>query len=161
MSYWIRPARSEDMDEIVELNDLTFGSKAEGRIVRKLEADGDGVLSLVASDDNEIVGHLQFFRLKVDGVPVAVGLGPMSVHPELQKTGIGSGLIQMGLMALEGAGEGLVFVLGHPDYYSKFGFSAESAAPFEAPWSGEAFMALRLSEAAPSSGQLTYPLAFG
>lgn len=161
MSFWIRPSRPEDLDEIVALNELAFGGKAEGDIVRKLAASGDRVLSLVASDDNRIVGHIEFFRIKVDGAPVAVGLGPMSVHPDLQKTGIGSGLIQMGLMAVEGAGERLVFVLGHKDYYPRFGFSAEAAGPFDAEWSGEAFMALVLSDAAPASGRLTYPAAFG
>ena len=161
MSFWIRPSRAEDLDEIVALNDLAFGGREEGEIVRKLAESGDQVLSLVASDDNRIVGHVEFFRILVDGEPVAVGLGPMSVHPDLQKSGIGSGLIQMGLMALEGAGESIVFVLGHPEYYPRFGFSAELAEPFEADWSGEAFMALVLSGAAPASGRLTYPAAFG
>ena len=161
MSFWIRPAREEDMDEIVALNDLAFGGKEEGRIVRELAKSGESLLSLVASDDNIIAGHIQFFRIGMDGAPGAVGLGPMSVHPDFQKTGIGSGLIQMGLMALEGAGEQIVFVLGHPDYYPRFGFSAELARPFTCKWSGEAFMALRLGPAAPASGQLTYPAAFG
>ncbi|MBR9806891.1 MAG: N-acetyltransferase [Alphaproteobacteria bacterium] len=160
MSFWIRPAHEEDLDEIVALNDLAFGGKAEGRIVRELAKSGESVLSLVASDDAGIVGHLQFFRVHVDGAP-AVGLGPMSVHPDFQNTGIGSGLIQMGLMALEGSGESLVFVLGHPDYYPRFGFSAEVAAPYESDWSGEAFMALQLSDEAPAPGRLTYPAAFG
>ena len=160
MSFWIRPAHEEDLEEIVALNDLAFGDKAEGRIVRKLAKSGESVLSLVASDDAGIVGHIQFFRIDVEGAP-AVGLGPMSVHPDFQNTGIGSGLIQMGLMALEGAGESLVFVLGHPEYYPRFGFSAEEAAPYQADWSGEAFMALQLSDEAPASGRLTYPAAFG
>ncbi len=160
MSFWIRPAREEDLDDIVALNDLAFGGEEEGRIVRELAGGGHGVLSLVASDEAGLVGHVQFFRLHVDDAP-AVGLGPMSVHPDFQKTGIGSGLIQMGLMALEGAGESLVFVLGHPAYYTRFGFSAEAARPYEAKWSGEAFMALRLSDEAPASGRLTYPAAFG
>ena len=161
MSFWIRPAREEDLEEIVALNDLAFGGKAEGRMVRDLAKSGESVLSLVASDDKAIAGHIQFFRMQLDGEPVAVGLGPMSVHPDFQKTGIGSGLIQMGLMALEGAGEQIVFVLGHPEYYPRFGFSADLAQPFECKWSGEAFMALRLDPAAPTSGRLTYPAAFG
>jgi putative acetyltransferase len=161
MSFWIRPARDEDLDEIVALNDVAFGGKDEGRIVRALAKNGESVLSLVASDDQAIAGHIQFFRIQIDGEPIAVGLGPMSVHPDFQKTGIGSGLIQMGLMALEGAGEQIVFVLGHPEYYPRFGFSAEVAAPFESKWAGDAFMALRLDPAAPTSGRLTYPATFG
>ncbi|MDX1292656.1 MAG: N-acetyltransferase [Hyphomonas sp.] len=158
---WIRPARADDLEEIVALNDLAFGGKAEGRIVRRLGKDGDSLLSLVATDEHRIVAHLQFFRILVDGKPVAVGLGPMSVHPDIQKSGIGSGLLQMGLMALEGRAESLVFVLGHETYYPRFGFSAAEAAPFEAEWSGPSFMALRLNEGAPASGRLTYPPAFG
>ena len=162
MSYWIRPAQAEDMEEIIALTDLAFGGKDEGRIVRKLAKDGDSVLSLVASDDHKILGHIQFFRILVDGEPAAVGLGPMSVHPGFQKTGIGSGLIQMSLMALEGAGEGLVFVLGHPEFYPRFGFIPDMAEAFDSPWKGNpAFMALPLSECAPTSGELTYPPAFG
>lgn len=161
MSFWIRPAREDDLEEIIALNDLAFGGRDEGKIVRALSKGEDSVLSLVASDDNLIVGHIQFFRIRIDGAPVAVGLGPMSVHPDFQKSGIGSGLIQMGLMALEGAGEQIVFVLGHPEYYPRFGFSADLAAPFESEWSGEAFMALRLHPDAPASGRLTYPPAFG
>lgn len=161
MSTWIRPARPDDLDEIVALNDAAFGGTAEGRIVRQLEKDGDSVLSLVASDDDRLLGHIQFFRILVDGEPIAVGLGPMATLPEVQRSGIGSGLIQMGLMALEGAGEQIVFVLGHTDYYPRFGFSAELAAPFKAPWSGDAFMALALADDAPQAGQLTYPAAFG
>jgi len=58
-------------------------------------------------------------------------------------------------------GEQIVFVLGHPEYYPRFGFSADLAAPFDSDWSGEAFMALRLHPNAPASGRLTYPPAFG
>ena len=161
MTRWIRPAQTDDLDGIVALCDLAFGSKDEGEIVRALAGTPDDLLSLVASDDKRLIGHIQFFRIQVDGTPRAVGLGPMAVHPDVQKTGIGGGLIQMGLMALEGSGEDIVFVLGHPDYYPKFGFTPEAAAPFSAPWSGPAFMALALSEAAPTAGELTYPPAFG
>ncbi len=161
MSTWIRPAHAEDIDEIAALNDVAFKGSAEGKIVRKLKRDGDSVLSLIAHDDSRIVGHIEFFRILVDDAPLAVGLGPMSVLPGRQKQGIGSGLVRTGLLALEGAGENLVFVLGHADYYPRFGFSADAALPFSAPWSGPAFMARRLADAAPASGTLTYPSAFG
>ena len=160
MSTWIRPAHAEDIDEIAKLNDAAFGQSAEGKIVRRLKRDGDSVLSLIAHDDSRIVGHVEFFRILVDSAPLAVGLGPMSVLPDRQKQGIGSGLVRTGLLALEGAGESLVFVLGHPDYYPRFGFSADAALPFAAPWSGPAFMALRLTDDAPMAGTLAFPAAF-
>ena len=160
MSIWIRPAHADDIDEIAKLNDAAFGQPAEGKIVRRLKRDGDSLLSLVAHDDSRIVGHVEFSRVLVDGAPLAVTLAPVSVLPGVQKRGIGSGLIRTGLLALEGAGESLVFVLGHADYYPRFGFSAEAAAPFDAPWSGPHFMAKRLADSAPVAGTLTYPAAF-
>ena len=161
MDVWIRAARPTDMDAIAALNDIAFGGPDEGRIVRALHADGDSVLSLVAMDGEEIAGHIEFFRVRVNGAPLAVGLGPMSAKPGLQKQGVGSDLIRLGLAALEGAGETIVFVLGHGTYYPKFGFSEAAAKPFTAPWSGPHFMALRLVPGGPETGSLTYPKAFG
>ena len=158
---WIRPARAEDADAIIALNDTAFGTPDEAKIVTQLLADGDSLASLIAHNDREILGHIQFFRILVDGKDIAAGLGPMSVAPERQKSGIGRGLIKLGMTMIEGQGRELVFVLGHPDYYPKFGFSPEVAARYEAPWSGPAFMGIELSETAPRSGKLTYPKAFG
>lgn len=162
---WIRRSMPEDMDAIAALNDATFGlafnSHDESRLIRQLHADGDSLLSLVAFENEEMVGHIQFFRILIDGAPLGAGLGPMSARPGLQKQGIGSGLIRLGLAALEGAGETVVFVLGHPAYYPKFGFTPEAATPFACKWSGPHFMARRLAEGGPESGALTYPAAFG
>jgi len=157
---WIRQATNDDDETITALNDLAFGGPDEARIVRQLAADGDSLSSLVVHNDREIVGHIQFFRILVEGADIAAGLGPMCVHPDHQKRGIGGGLIRIGLTLMEGAGRNLVFVLGHPDYYPKFGFDAALAEPFSAPWAGEAFMALRFREDGPSAGALTYPSAF-
>lgn len=158
---WMRLTRPEDMDAIVALNDAAFGGKEEGAITRRLHADGDSLLSLIAHRNEEIVGHIEFFRILIDGQPSAVGLGPMSVKPGVQGQGIGAGLVRMGLIPLSARAETIVFVLGHPDYYPKFGFSAEAAAPFTAPWSGPAFMAKVINPGAPEAGELTYPAAFG
>ena len=161
MDIWIRPSRPEHMDAIAAVNDAAFGGPEESRITRALHADGDSLLSLVATGNIEIVGHIEFFRIWIDGAAVGVGLGPMSVLPELQKTGVGASLIRLGLAALEGAGETIVFVLGHDTYYPKFGFTEAAASPFSAPWSGPHFMALRLGKGGPETGTLTYPKAFG
>ena len=158
---WMRLTRPEDMDAVAALNDAAFGGLDEAAITRRLHADGDSLLSLIAHRNEEIVGHIEFFRILIDGAPAGVGLGPMSVKPGLQGQGIGSGLIRMGLIPLGGRNETIVFVLGHPDYYPKFGFSAETAAPFSAPWSGPAFMAKVINPGAPAAGELTYPAAFG
>ncbi|WP_300396692.1 N-acetyltransferase [Henriciella sp.] len=157
---WIRPAREEDAAAIAALNDDAFGTPDEARILAQLAEDGDSLASLVAHDDREILGHIQFFRILVDGRDIAAGLGPMSVSPERQGRGIGRGLIKLGMTMMEGQARQLIFVLGHMDYYPKFGFSADVAARYEAPWSGPAFMGIELSEEAPRNGPLTYPKAF-
>ena len=157
---WTRLARPEDADAIAALNTEAFGSPAEANIVARLAADGDSLASLVAHDDRDILGHIQFFRILVDGNDIAAGLGPMSVKPGRQASGIGRGLIKLGMTMMEGQGRGLVFVLGHADYYPKFGFSPAVAARYQAPWSGPAFMGIELREDAPREGELTYPKAF-
>jgi putative acetyltransferase len=158
---WIRRLRPEDLDAVAALNTTTFKGPEEAAIIRRLHADNDTLLSLVVHHHDEIVGHIEFFRILIDGRPSAVGLGPMCVLPGVQGQGIGSALVRMGLVVMAGRGESIVFVLGHPDFYGELGFSAEAARPFTAPWSGPAFMARIINDGAPASGELTYPAAFG
>lgn len=157
---WIRQARPEDADAIAALNTEAFGTPGEAQIVARLAQDGDSLASLIAHDDREVLGHIQFFRILVDGRDIAAGLGPMCARPGRQKQGIGRGLIKLGMTMMEGQERALVFVLGHTGYYPKFGFSPAVAARYTAPWSGEAFMGIELSETAPRAGDLTYPKAF-
>ncbi len=158
---WIRSARAEDDEAIGALNKAAFGGPDEAEIITRLAADGDSLYSLVAHNDREILGHIQFFRISVDGSDVAAGLGPMAVLPQYQKSGIGSGLVKLGLTLMQGSGRGLIFVLGHRQYYPRFGFSPEAALAFAARWSGPAFMAQRFGDDGVQSGKLTYPAAFG
>ena len=158
---WIRPATPDDAETITALTDAAFGTPEEAQIITKLAADGDSLASLVAHNDRDILGHIQFFKILIDGEDIACGLGPVSAHPEVQGRGIGAGLIRFGLTLMEGAGRTHCFLLGHKDYYPRFGFSAELAAQFESPWSGPHFMAKQLLDDAPQSGRLTYPDAFG
>ena len=164
IDFWTRASRPEDMDAIAALSDeafgLTFNSQHESRIIRQMHADGDSLVSLIAENDKGLVGHIEFFRILIDGQPTGAGLGPMSVKPGLQQSGIGSYLVRSGLEELDMLGETIVFVLGHKKYYPRFGFEAEKAAPFTAPWSGPHFMAIRLAPGGPASGTLTYPRAF-
>lgn len=157
---WIRQVRDEDADAVAALNDLAFGGSDESRIVSELAASGDSLASLIAHDDREILGHIQFFPIQIDGADVAAGLGPMSVRPDVQRQGIGAGLIRFGLTLMEGRGRQIIFVLGHPEYYPRFGFDAGLAAQFSANWSGPAFMARRLQPESVEGGNLTYPPAF-
>lgn len=102
-------------------------------------------LALTAVDDGEIIGYLLLTKITI-GDNVSLALAPAAVDPERQREGIGSSLIQHGLEKAGALGFSSVIVLGHPDYYPKFGFQPAShwgiEAPFEVP--GESFMALEL-----------------
>ena len=161
--YVIRSATPADLPAICTLNDLAFGGPDEGRIVEALDDDGDTLLSLIAkTPDDQVIGHIQFFEIGLIGPGPAqiAGLGPMSVRPDIQRSGIGSVLVQYGLDSLARHGAHRVFVLGHPDYYPRFGFSVDATAGFAAPWGGPAFMAIELNAGGPGFGQLQYPAAF-
>ncbi|MCI4644534.1 MAG: N-acetyltransferase [Hyphomonadaceae bacterium] len=159
--YAIRPSGPGDLDAIASLNDLAFGGADEGQIVRTLQDDGDSLLSLVATAGAGMVGHIELFRIQIDGEDLAAGLGPMCTHPDYQRVGIGAALVSAAQIAMAEMGRLPVFVLGHADYYPRFGFEAAAAAGFSAPWSGPFFMAWGLEEATVKAGKLTYPRAFG
>lgn len=158
----LREARPEDKPAIRDLIMRAFGSDDEANIVDKLEAEGASYLQVVAEIDGKVVGHLTFYNLGVLGKLGALGLGPMSVDPWVQREGVGLTLARYGLKVCENAGVPIVFVLGHPEYYPKLGFSADATKGFESPWSGQpAFMALRMKFGPPMSGKLVFPGAFG
>ncbi len=144
----------------------SFGYQGEAELVRAIHADGDALVSLVAEVNGRIVGHALFSIMDVeaDGGPLkAAGLAPVGVLPEMHGTGIGSALIVRGLELLRASGTQISFVLGHPDYYPRFGYSAETARPFASPFSGPHFMALLLDKGVqlPESGRARYAPAFG
>ena len=158
----IRASLPEDLTAIISLTDDAFGQPDEGRIVDCLHEDGESLLSLVAVIDGNIAGHIQFFSIDtISATPARfAGLGPMSVTSGLQKTGIDSALIQAGLEKLKADGIQRVFVLGHKDYYPKFGFSVSETAGMSAPWGGPYFMAIVLNAGGPDMAGLQYPAAF-
>ena len=158
----IRDSKPEELSAIIALNDLAFGQADEGRIVESLHEEGDSLLSLVAEQDGKLVGHIQFFTIEVIAPSPArfAGLGPISVAPELQKTGIGGSLIRTGLDQLKATGIQRVFVLGDKDYYPRFGFSVEETSGMSAPWGGPYFMAIALNSGGPDMAGLQYPAAF-
>lgn len=93
----------------------------------------------------------------------AAALAPLAVLPEYQRRGLGAELIARGLDLLRENGERIVLVLGHPEYYPRFGFSAENARNLESPFPPEAYMALELIPGALDGvrGKVKYPRAFG
>lgn len=158
----IRYARPEDYVDIAEVNDLAFGQPDEARLIERLRADGDVLFELVAVEDGAVVGHILFSRLFADRAELFAALAPMAVRPGLQRSGTGSALIRAALEAAREFGAHGVLVLGHLEYYPRFGFSAETAAKVASPYSGSpAFMALALEKGAFDQPlRVAYPDAF-
>ena len=163
----VRPETPEDYAATRAINQLAFQSDLEADLVERLRRDCIVVASLVAEEDGRVVGHILFSQLAVqtaDGQIPAAALGPMAVHPEYQGRGIGGDLIRAGLVACKSAGKAAVIVLGHPEYYPRFGFSAELARRISSPYSehGPAWMAIELMPGVLSgvTGSVTYPEAW-
>lgn len=165
MSGGLRPAEPRDAAGIRAVHLAAFPTPAEADLVDALARDGDVVVSLVGEARGEIVAHVLLSRMRVTGdgrLYRALGLGPVGVRPPFQGAGIGRRLIEGALAIARATGEELVFVLGEPDYYRRFGFSTETAAPFASPYAGPYFMALALTEglATPAQGEAAYAPAF-
>jgi len=162
----VRPERPEDRAAIRLVNKQAFNRSDEADLVDRLREEGVVLASFVAEIENQIVGHILFTRMSVetaDRSVAAVALAPLAVLPRLQSQGIGSELIRHGLDWLRAQGEQIVLVLGHPDYYPRFGFSTAKASLIESPFNPSSFMALELKPNALEGirGKVRYPDAFG
>lgn len=160
----IRQERPEDSEGIRQITKAAFepiehSSQTEAAIVDALRSAGALTVTLVAVADGDIVGHVAFSPVTIDGADKGwYGLGPVSVRPDRQKEGIGGALIREGLARLAQAGAKGCVVLGDPAYYRRFGFENDPDLRFEgAP--AEYFMRLTLDGAAPS-GSVTYHAGF-
>ena len=147
----IREERSEDIPIIRKVNEMAFGQTMEADIVDRLRENCPGHLSLVALEAGRVVGHIFFSPVNLD-VPGRViegmGLAPMAVMPDRQGHGIGSDLVRKGLDVLRERNCPFVIVLGHPDYYLRFGFEKASKYGITCQWENvpdEAFMVLILN----------------
>ena len=117
--------RPEDAHAIRLVLEEAFGQSNEADLVDALRNRGALTLSLVALRENEVVGHILFSPVTIESTGSsfhAIGLGPMAVLPPYQGKGIGSQLVRIGLEQCREAGHEIVVVLGHPDFYSRFGF---------------------------------------
>ncbi|MFE3068367.1 GNAT family N-acetyltransferase [Streptomyces sp. NPDC059247] len=163
----VRPERDDEAGEVREITAAAFGSTDEADLVDALRRDPDAwlpELSYVAeAPDGSVAAHALITRCRVGGAPAAA-LAPVSVTPGYQRTGAGQAVVRAVLDAARLRGERLVLVLGHPEYYPRFGFVRASEygirPGFEVP--DEAMMALVLDDSMPvPSGTITYPAAFG
>lgn len=158
----IRPADAGDHDAIRAVVTAAFGQPDEAALVDALRANGDALVELVAVEDEAVVGHVLFSPLATDTGARFAALAPLSVHPDRQKDGLGTMLMQVGHELCRAAGVEAVIVLGHPAYYPRVGYSAESAKAVKAPFNGPSFMALALKPGSLDGPVVvTYAKAFG
>ena len=125
----IRPETNEDINQIRELNERVFPNDTESKLVDTLRQKCFSIISYVAKSKGLILGHILFSpaELKPGETDMKIaGLAPMAVQPEHQRQGIGTKLIQAGLEHLQKEGYDAVVVLGHPEYYPRFGFTPSS-----------------------------------
>jgi putative acetyltransferase len=149
----IRPDRVEDASRVRQVNESAFGQSTEADLIEKLRRACTNSLSLVAEED-EVVGHILFTPVAVERAGqrvLGMGLAPMAVRPDRQRQGIGAQLVRRGLDMLRERGCPFVVVVGHPDYYPRFGFGPASVHGLASQWEGvpdAAFMVLVLDERA-------------
>lgn len=158
----VRAAQSGDYSLISDILAAAFAGTDEANLVQRLRQDKDVVLELVALNDETVIGHILFSRLKVTGAQEfdAVALAPLAVLPACQGQGAGSKLVRTAHAQLAAAGEILSVVLGEPEYYGRFGYERQSAAGFESAHQGDYLQAFAFGDA-PRSGKLIYAPAFG
>ena len=153
MMYIVRREQPQDVPKIREVNKRAFGQEQEASVVDKLRENCNSILSLVALAGNEVVGHILFSPTVIEGKNgrlVGSGLAPLAVLPEYQRRGIGSELVQTGVARIREGGCPYIIVLGHPEYYARFGFEPASRFGISSEWQvpDEAFMILMLNRRA-------------
>ena len=161
----IRSEQVEDRQAVHAVNTEAFGREDEAELVDTLRRQAHPLISLVAEEDNAVVGHIMFTPVSLsDYHALLMGLAPMAVVPFRQRTGIGSALVRTGLGACKRLGAHAAFVLGHPQFYPRFGFSPAAdfgiACEYNVPH--EAFMVIELVPGAlrAVSGTVSYHPAF-
>ncbi|UCG71217.1 MAG: N-acetyltransferase [Thermoplasmata archaeon] len=148
----IRQEQKSDHQKVYDINKQAFNQENESKLIEKIRNGENFVpeLSLVAELNGEIVGHILFSKIKIigDAEYESLSLAPMAVAPKHQKQGIGGELVKTGLETAKKLGFESVILVGHSDYYPRFGLKKSSLwgikCPFEVP--DEAFMAIELVE---------------
>jgi predicted N-acetyltransferase YhbS len=137
----IRVTVDQDRDKVLAVHRSAFGDE-EGPVIASLvdemldDPSGEPILSLVAEFDEELVGHVLFTSVEIEPSKQASArlLAPLAVARDHHGQGIGSSLVREGFARLAEAGVELVYVLGYPDYYSRFGFLPAGVRGFHAPY---------------------------
>jgi putative acetyltransferase len=145
----VRAETPEDYPSVRRVNELAFGRESEAALVDALREAARPYLSFVAVADGLVVGHIFFSPVSIeaaDSATAALGLGPVAVLPEYQNQGVGSRLVRHGLAECARLGHDVVVVLGHPEYYPRFGFTParQKGLSCEYPVPDEVFMVVEL-----------------
>lgn len=164
----IRAETPADHEAVAAVVTAAFDHTNEAMLVDLIRrSDGfDPNLSLVAEDDGEVIGHVLFSKVGIEGAGEfeVYCLAPLAVHPDHQNRGAGSALTEEGLRRLDLMGEPMVILEGIPSYYPRFGFERASQHGLEPPGPlvpDEAFMIRRLTSYDPRiRGTVVYPSAF-
>jgi putative acetyltransferase len=134
----VREERAEDFAAIDRIHEEAFRQPGEARLVRALRDEARPYVGLVAEREQRVVGHIAFSPVAIEGgSPPAMGLGPVGVAPGVQRDGIGRALVHAGLAACAAGGAQIVVVLGHAEYYPRFGF--RPASPLGLRYRSETF----------------------
>jgi putative acetyltransferase len=162
----VRAETAEDIPAVRRVNELAFGQPAEADLVDALRANARPHVSLVAVSEGQVVGHIFFspVTLEADDSALILGLGPMAVVPGRQNQGVGSRLVREGLEECRRIGCDVVVVVGHPEYYPRFGFvpASRKGLRCEYPVPDEVFMVAELKPNALSGkGLVRYRPEFG
>lgn len=157
---FVETERAKDRAAIRKLHTAAFPSPAEADLVDRLRRDGDAAISLVAVENDRVIGHVMFSKMRAPFK--ALGLAPVAVIQENRGQGVAATLIREGIRQAEDADWEAIFVLGDPAYYERFGFEAKAAAAFACPFAGPHFMMLALvkGEQLPQEGRVDYAPAF-
>lgn len=163
----IREERQGDAERIRGVNLAAFETSTEADLVDALRRQATPIVSLVAEDNANVVGHILFSPVTLASDPglILMGLAPMAVVPSRQRQGVGSTLVREGLERCRQLNVAAVVVLGHPDYYPRFGFlpavRLSLRSEYDAP--DEAFMVRELRDGVlrGRSGTIRYHSVFG
>ncbi|MBD0388500.1 MAG: N-acetyltransferase [Nostoc sp. C3-bin3] len=163
----IRCETLPDYTAIAEVNTLAFGQENEAKLVEKIRRSDRYIpeLSLVAEVENVVVGHILFSYIDLvdEETLKVIGLAPLAVHPQFQRQGIGSKLVQAGLEKADAKKEAIVIVLGHTHFYNRFGFQSSVIYQIESPFPvpEEFFMVKPLHSYQKNyKGKVVYPSIF-
>ena len=164
----IRAENIEDRDPIHRVVELAFGGPSEADLVDALRENASPCISLVATLDEQVVGHIFFSPVTIETereTLAGMGLAPMAVLPEYQNQGIGSQLVREGLRECARLGHDIVVVLGHPKFYPRFGFEPASLKGLRSEYDvrDEVFMVVELRQGALAGrgGLVKYHPEFG